>query len=91
MKLICLGSMQICGWSPAMSAPRPSAPAGQWSTWNPSKWPPVRTRCVPPRRERASPVQNRTAGSGRMTQARSDSWMWIGAPPKARDHSIMDV
>ena len=91
MKLTCLGSIQICGWSPAMR--RAAAP----STCRPvQNLVPIKmaagadelyaraSSCVPP-------VQKWILESGRITHGRSASCRWIGTPPKARLHSTIEV
>jgi hypothetical protein len=78
MKLAQSGSATIWMMSPVSSAPRPSAPAGQWQTVPPAKWPPSRSSSSPFHSGRRSPVQCSMRGLGRMTCSASSACSRIG-------------
>lgn len=59
MKLTHRRSWQTYGWSPDSSTPLPPAPAGQCSTWNPSRCPPAFTSVKPPNSGFVPPLPER--------------------------------
>ena len=69
----------------------PPAPAGQCSTWNPSKCPPVLTSVSPPNSSFVSPSHAFTTSSGRITHFASDLCTYTGTIPNAWLHSTMVV